>query len=250
MFLALIPLTPHINLCLLFPLSTNNRLYKFNLNVPSTPTQSDVQVRPSCEGHAGEEIYLTLFKNPHSEGDCPVFSEKVTCPTDGSGLDPFIQALLDSGDYTMFVATDSPSEMAFSTCYNCYYAPVIPIDELATLEPGEPVTSDNVVEYTDGLPEGFDLEMCGDASSVSPTGGPRIPQRASASYGFNLQVASGGPGGGMEKVGISSACHGKQGTVYIDIFSNDANVAPMCEFSGEWREYESVELLNQSYRHV
>jgi hypothetical protein len=160
----------------------------------------------------------------------------VTCPTDGSGLDPFIQTLLDSGDYTMFVATDSPSEMAFDTCYNCYYAPVIPIDELTTLEPGEPVTSDNMVEYIDGLPDGFDLEMCGDASTISPTGGPRIPQRASASYGFNLQVGSGGPGGGMGKVGISSACHGTQGSVYIDIFSNDANEAPMCEFSGESRD--------------
>ena len=183
---------------------------------------------------------MTLFKNPHNEGGCPVFSEKVTCPADGSGLDPFIQALLDSGDYTMFVATDSPSEMEFDACFNCYYPPVISMDELSTLVPGEPVKSDDMVEYTDGLPEGFDLDMCGDAATISPTGGPRIPQRASASYGFNLQVASNGPGGGLEKVGISSACRGKEGRIYIDIFSNDPNAAPMCEFSGESNESAKI----------
>ena len=194
-----------------------------------------MKLLPSCDGHDGEEMFLTLFKNPHVDGDCPEFSEKIRCPL-GDDLDPFLQAMLDEGDYTLFVATESP-DMDFETCFNCYYAPTVPIEELPVLEEGIEISSDNMIEFVDGLPEGYDLDLCGDVASTTATGGPRMPQRASAAYGFNLEVSD--TDGGMEKVGIASACSGKEGKVYIDIFRNpDGNYdqQPMCEFSGEYSD--------------
>jgi hypothetical protein len=187
-------------------------------------------------------MFLTLFKNPNEEGSCPEFSDKISCPL-GDNLDPFLQVMLDEGDYTLFVATDSP-DMDFETCFNCYYAPIVPIEELPVLEEGIEISSDNMNEFVDGLPEGYDLDLCGDAASTTTTGGQRLPQRASAAYGFNLEVSN--SDGGMEKVGIASACSGTEGKVHIDIFRNPAgngNQQPMCEFSGEYSDVALDVLL-------
>ena len=94
------------------------------------------------------------------------------------------------------------------------------------LKPGQPLTDDSV-QLLDGRPEGFDLELCGDAAAVSPTGGPRVP---SATYGFNLNV-DGDADGGMGKFGISSVCEGKRGIVYIEIFHNNPGQEKICELS-------------------